>query len=57
MEKVRNTALDEVVILNVNTTAPETPSSDLWRLPKDVGEKRLGKHAPCHRSLGWWGQS
>ncbi|XP_012627307.2 DENN domain-containing protein 1A isoform X4 [Microcebus murinus] len=36
MEKVRNMALDDVVILNVDTNTLETPFDDLQSLPNDV---------------------
>ncbi|XP_070286817.1 DENN domain-containing protein 1A isoform X5 [Myotis yumanensis] len=36
MEKVRNMALDDVVILNVDTNTLETPFADLQSLPNDV---------------------
>ncbi|XP_051041303.1 DENN domain-containing protein 1A isoform X3 [Phodopus roborovskii] len=36
MEKVRNMALDDVVILNVDTNTLETPFDDLQSLPSDV---------------------
>ncbi|XP_031306279.1 DENN domain-containing protein 1A isoform X4 [Camelus dromedarius] len=36
MEKVRNMALDDVVILNVDTNTLETPFEDLQSLPNDV---------------------
>ncbi|KAL1785479.1 DENN domain-containing protein 1A isoform X4 [Sigmodon hispidus] len=36
MEKVRNMALDDVVILNVDTNTLETPFDDLQNLPNDV---------------------
>ncbi|XP_016066440.1 PREDICTED: DENN domain-containing protein 1A isoform X2 [Miniopterus natalensis] len=36
MEKVRNMALDDVVILNVDTNTLETPFDDLQSLPTDV---------------------
>ncbi|XP_028349334.1 DENN domain-containing protein 1A isoform X6 [Physeter macrocephalus] len=38
MEKVRNMALDDVVILNVDTNTLETPFDDLQSLPNDVEE-------------------
>ncbi|XP_032303977.1 DENN domain-containing protein 1A isoform X6 [Coturnix japonica] len=38
MEKVRNMALEDVVILNVDTNTLETPFDDLQSLPNDVGE-------------------
>ncbi|XP_058379983.1 DENN domain-containing protein 1A isoform X1 [Diceros bicornis minor] len=36
LEKVRNMALDDVVILNVDTNTLETPFDDLQSLPNDV---------------------
>uniref|UniRef100_A0A2K6K0U8 DENN domain containing 1A n=1 Tax=Rhinopithecus bieti TaxID=61621 RepID=A0A2K6K0U8_RHIBE len=36
MERVRNMALDDVVILNVDTNTLETPFDDLQSLPNDV---------------------
>ncbi|XP_050782186.1 DENN domain-containing protein 1A isoform X2 [Gopherus flavomarginatus] len=36
MEKVRNMALEDVVILNVDTNTLETPFDDLQNLPSDV---------------------
>ncbi|XP_055649693.1 DENN domain-containing protein 1A isoform X3 [Falco peregrinus] len=36
MEKVRNMALEDVVILNVDTNTLETPFDDLQNLPNDV---------------------
>ncbi|KAM9642805.1 DENN domain-containing protein 1A isoform 2-T2 [Trichechus inunguis] len=36
MEKVRNMALDDVVVLNVDTNTLETPFDDLQSLPNDV---------------------
>lgn len=36
MQKVRNMALDDVVILNVDTNTLETPFDDLQSLPNDV---------------------
>ncbi|XP_030877111.1 DENN domain-containing protein 1A-like [Leptonychotes weddellii] len=49
MEKVRNMALDDVVILNVDTNTLETPFDDLQSLPNDVmlpqqSESRLLPH-------------
>ncbi|XP_044848472.1 DENN domain-containing protein 1A isoform X4 [Mauremys mutica] len=38
MEKVRNMALEDVVILNVDTNTLETPFDDLQSLPNDVEE-------------------
>uniref|UniRef100_A0A8C4VZM3 DENN domain containing 1A n=1 Tax=Gopherus evgoodei TaxID=1825980 RepID=A0A8C4VZM3_9SAUR len=38
MEKVRNMALEDVVILNVDTNTLETPFDDLQSLPSDVEE-------------------
>uniref|UniRef100_A0A803V6C1 DENN domain containing 1A n=1 Tax=Ficedula albicollis TaxID=59894 RepID=A0A803V6C1_FICAL len=38
MEKVRSMALEDVVILNVDTNTLETPFDDLQSLPNDVGE-------------------
>uniref|UniRef100_A0A8C6QHD2 UDENN domain-containing protein n=1 Tax=Nannospalax galili TaxID=1026970 RepID=A0A8C6QHD2_NANGA len=35
-QKVRNMALDDVVILNVDTNTLETPFDDLQSLPNDV---------------------
>lgn len=36
LQKVRNMALDDVVILNVDTNTLETPFDDLQSLPNDV---------------------
>ncbi|CAB1318975.1 unnamed protein product, partial [Coregonus sp. 'balchen'] len=36
MEKVRGMALDDVVVLNVDTNTLETPFDDLQSLPNDV---------------------
>lgn len=44
-QKVRNMALDEVVILNVDTNTLETPFDDLQSLPNDV---------VCNEPLGLW---
>lgn len=47
LQKVRNMALDDVVILNVDTNTLETPFDDLQSLPNDVvGDKPLGSD-PC----------
>lgn len=45
LQKVRNMALDEVVILNVDTNTLETPFDDLQSLPNDV---------VCNEPLGLW---
>lgn len=43
MQKVQNMALDDVVILNVDTNTLETPFDDLQSLPNDVvGNEPLG---------------
>lgn len=47
LQKVRNMALDDVVILNVDTNTLETPFDDLQSLPNDVvGNEPLGPD-PC----------
>ncbi|CDQ93754.1 unnamed protein product [Oncorhynchus mykiss] len=40
MEKVRGMALDDVVVLNVDTNTLETPFDDLQSLPNDVVRNR-----------------
>ncbi|XP_063000962.1 DENN domain-containing protein 1A isoform X3 [Elgaria multicarinata webbii] len=43
MEKVRNMALEDVVILNVDTNTLETPFDDLQSLPNDVVSALKGR--------------
>lgn len=62
MQKVRNMALDDVVILNVDTNTLETPFDDLQSLPNDVvGHEPSGSDScgdvnvtcPCGDREGW----
>lgn len=50
LQKVRNMALDDVVILNVDTNTLETPFDDLQSLPNDVvGNEFLRSTPACLR--------
>lgn len=46
LQQVRNMALDDVVILNVDTNTLETPFDDLQSLPNDVVGSELMLWAP-----------
>lgn len=52
LQKVRNMALDDVVILNVDTNTLETPFDDLQSLPNDVVGNELLRSDSCE--FGQW---
>lgn len=54
LQKVRNMALDDVVILNVDTNTLETPFDDLQSLPNDVVGNELLRSDSCELGEGMW---
>lgn len=54
LQKVRNMALDDVVILNVDTNTLETPFDDLQSLPNDVVGNELLRSHSCELGEGTW---